>query len=283
MEKESKLVKKVKGLLRSAGLPRWLHRFGPKKYEFWNHALALLVKQEYQLSYRRVVALLSGFGTRVPTYSALCKMAKRLPLAIFQLLLKATIRLKSIDVAAIDSTGLTRTNPSGHYLWRIDRHEPIKRPVKLSVLIDTRSKRMLSARVRALPAHDIRDAKYLVSHSSQSIQNVTGDSAYDAESLYEFCYNKNIIAVVKPRKNARRGFYRKKMKRLYDEHIYHKRSNVESAFSRLKRLFGGSVRCRTARTQRAEVFCRLIVYNLSLFWKLLTFSTKPLWKWLLAN
>jgi hypothetical protein len=40
MSRENKLVDKVKRLIRKAGLPRWLHHYGPKKYEFLNHALA---------------------------------------------------------------------------------------------------------------------------------------------------------------------------------------------------------------------------------------------------
>ena len=265
MTKTSRLVNKIKCLLKRAAVPRWLHHFGPKKYQFWQHFLALLIKQELNLSYRRACALLSDFGFKIPTYSALCKIAKRLPLRLWQALLKATVGLKSIAAAAIDSTGFTRTNPSGHYIWRIDRRKPIKQAVKVSILADAGSKKILTARIRALPAHDIRDAKYLINRASAMPFILLGDSAYDAESLYEFCYDKNIIAIVKPRKNVKRGFYRHKMWRFYTEELYHKRSCVEAVFSRLKRLYGGSVRCRTARTQRAELFCRMIVYNLSIF------------------
>ena len=76
MGKENKLVNKIKRLIRKAGLPRWLHHFGPKKYEFWQHAIAFLVKQECRLGYRRVSRLLSWLSFHVPTYSALAKMVK---------------------------------------------------------------------------------------------------------------------------------------------------------------------------------------------------------------
>jgi transposase len=275
MTKEAKLVKKVKGLLKHAKVPRFLHRFGPKKYKFWQHFLALFVKQELNLSYRRVEALLSDFGIKVPTYSALCKCVKRLPLAIFRLLLNATIGLKSIAVAAIDSTGFTRTNPSGHYLQRIDRLKPIKQSVKLSVLADAKSHKILSARIRALPAHDIRDAKYLIGKTQVLPKVLVGDSAYDAESLHKLAFDKGFKTVIKPRRNVRRGFYRRKMQQFYSERIYHKRENVESTFSRLKQLHGGSVRCRTARTQRAEIFCKIIAHNLSIFLDFSDFFNSP--------
>ena len=72
MEKEQKLVNKVKRLIRATGLPRWLHHYGPKKYEFWHHALAYLVKQECKLGYRRVTRLLRWLGIKCPCPSALC-------------------------------------------------------------------------------------------------------------------------------------------------------------------------------------------------------------------
>ena len=36
----------------------------------------------------------------------------------------------------------------------------------------------------------------------------------------------------------------------------------EDLFSALKRLFGDTVRCKNIRTQTAELFCRLIAYNI---------------------
>jgi len=54
-------------------MPRWLHHFGPKKYEFWQHALVLLVKQECKQGYRRACNLLRELGHTVPTYSAVAK------------------------------------------------------------------------------------------------------------------------------------------------------------------------------------------------------------------
>jgi transposase len=44
---------------------------------------------------------------------------------------------------------------------------------------------------------------------------------------------------------------------------YHLRSNVESAFSALKRKFGEHVRSRTHVAQVNEILCKLICYNLT--------------------
>ena len=140
MEKEVKLVKKIKRLLKRMNCPRWLHHFGPKTYEFYQHVVALLLKECFKLSFRRVSKLLNMLRVDVPTYSTLCKMRKRIPLWIWKKILQLTVDFNSYLVA-VDSTGLSRTNPSWHYVKRIDRKKPIKSYIKLSSFFDTRRKK----------------------------------------------------------------------------------------------------------------------------------------------
>ena len=260
MEKENKLVKKVKRLLRKAGLPRWLHRFGPKKYEFWHHALALLVKQECKLGYRRISRLFNLLGIVVPTYSALAKMAKRLPPELWRRILSATCSQPVL--AAIDSTGLSRTSPSWYYIKRIDKPYPTEGFVKLSVMTDTRLKKVLALRVRAKPRHDLQDVKCLLKLAPKP-GKLLGDKAYDAEWLHELAFRKGITTVIPSRVTTKKGFYRHKMQRQFRQRTYNRRSMVESFFSAFKRKFGSSVSCRSARTQRAEIYCRAIMHNIT--------------------
>jgi transposase len=44
---------------------------------------------------------------------------------------------------------------------------------------------------------------------------------------------------------------------------YHRRSNVESTFSAIKRKFGGSVRSKDFVAQTNEVLCKVLAYNLT--------------------
>jgi transposase len=43
---------------------------------------------------------------------------------------------------------------------------------------------------------------------------------------------------------------------------YHKRSNVETTFSMMKRVFGGSVRAKTETAQASEVLLKVICHNI---------------------
>lgn len=260
MKKEERLVNKVKRLIRKAGLPRQLHRYGPKKYELWQHLLALLVKQEGKLSYRRVSILLNDLGHKTPTYSALAKFAYRMPLAIWQTLLAATASIK-VNIAAIDSTGMSRALPSPYYMKRIDKQYPVDIPLKVSLAVDTRSKRILALRTRAKKAHDIKDAKYLVSRFTRLPSKLVADTAYDSEKFYEFLWDNKVVPVVKVRKNAFRGFVRHKVKKSFNKRVYNRRSTIESVFSSVKRKFGASVSSLKMKSQRAEMYCRAIAHN----------------------
>ena len=269
MEKEVKLVKKVKRLLRRLGCPRWLHRYGPKTYEFLDHFVALLVRFFCRLAYRRVKQFLDLLGVTCPTKSSLQRTAKKLNSTFWQKVLKATSG--NAYLVAVDSTGLSRTNPSYHYLKRIDGKMP-KVPVKLSVAFDTRKKKFCAAKIRVLPAHDIRDAKFLLSHSNPKI--AVADKAYNAEKLYKFAAENNILLMVPEKSNAKRGFYRKKAKKHYRIRTYHRRELVESGNSSIKRKYGSSVSSHSVRTIRTEVYGRLACHNL-FFWLFKTLGTEP--------
>ena len=159
MKKEERLVHKVKRLLKRLGCPRWLHRFGPKTYEFLDHLQALLLRAFCRLSYRRVKQLFDLLGMKCPSKSALQYTAKKLSANFWQRVLIITAGFPYI--AAIDSTGLSRTNPSYYYLKRIDGKMP-KVPVKMSASFDTRKKKFCAAKIRVLAAHDNKDSKLLL-------------------------------------------------------------------------------------------------------------------------
>jgi len=76
--------------------------------------------QAYKISLRRVENLLNMFEIKVPTYSALCKSRKKTPTIIWSKLMLLTVELKHKNVA-IDGAGFSKTNPSYHFIKRIDR------------------------------------------------------------------------------------------------------------------------------------------------------------------
>jgi IS5 family transposase len=193
--------------------------------------------------------------------------AKRIPLGIWQRILQATISVPHL--AAMDGTGMSRSLPSPYYYRRIDKPYPVEVPLKLSILIDTRTKKILALRLRAKRAHDIKDARYLLRRSPRP-KCLVADKAYDAEWLHELCRDKKIEPCIpirkggKPRVGSTRLRYTAAKK--FNERRYHRRAMVESVFSAIKRKFGASIGSVRISAQRAEMYCRAIAHNISL-WK----------------
>ena len=261
MDKETKLVKKVRRLLRRLGCPRWLHRYGPKTYEFIEHLSALVVRWYARLSYRRTKTLLDLLGIRCPGKSSLNRTSRKLDSGFWQRVLAATSGVAHL--IALDATGFSRSSPSYHYLRRIDGQMP-RVPVKVSAAYDTRRKKFCAASVRVLPASELRDAAKLLKRSCPRI--AVADKGYSSEKLYEFADEQGILLMVPPRRNVRKGFYRRKALRRFRLRTYNRRQIVESAFSSVKRTLGGSVSSRSVRGIRTDVYGRLACHNLFSFW-----------------
>jgi hypothetical protein len=260
MDKKNRLTRKIKRLLRRLGMPRWLHRFGPKIYEFYEHFAALLIRFFCRLSYRRIAVLMDYLGFRCPSKSALQATAAKLGPSFWDRVLEQTCGKPYL--VAIDSTGFTRSNPSYHYLRRIDGGIP-KIPVKASIAFDTRRKKIVAARIRVLPAHDIRDVKVLLKKSKPSV--FVADKAYDAAWLHEYCRDQNIVAHIPIRTYGKPRFHRWDARQLaakcFRKRTYHRREMVESGNHSIKQTMGSSVNSRKARTIRSELFGRLACHN----------------------
>lgn len=263
MSKRKRLISKIQRLWKRAGLPQYLHRYGPKKFRSFFLAFCWFITQEYTRSLRRTQQFLFELGLPVPHWTTIQKASCRFPARVWRLLHKMSTCQEKSYLAAVDSTYFSLTNPSKHYLNVIHKSH-VSCPAKLSVLVDTRTGKSLSCRFRARAAHDARDVPNLLRNAIILPKKIVGDSAYDAEeNVFKQCFDRGIIAVVKPRKNVFKGFYRHKMRKHYKLTAYHRRPTVEGYFSRLKQRFGGSLRSRTARTQRAETYARVIIQNLT--------------------
>ena len=261
MKKEKRLVNKIRRLIKKAGLPRFLHRFGPKKFLLWQLCLGLLIKEVFRLSYRRAMKFLDEFYNINLHWTTLQKFRKRVPLSIWQILLKSTLS-SSIAVAAIDGTSMQRNNPSMHYLKRIDKESKISIPIYLNVMVDVLKRKFVAVRHHATKSGELSDVPYLVGQSPKEIELAIMDKLYDSERLHRYFREQGTYSIIPVKKNWAKGQYRKQLKDCFDYCLYWQRNLIESLFSALKRLFGNHMRGLTARTQRAEIYMRLIAYNL---------------------
>lgn len=261
--KEIKLVKKIKVLLKRAGMPAFLHHFGPKWYPFWMHFMCLLVKQACKMSYRRVCRFLRDLGFNVPTYSAIAKMLKRLSQKQLELLLRATVQFRETLVAAVDGMYFSQVNPSFAYLKRIKRGFPRQNTQSVGI-IDTRRKKWLAVGTRRGKIGEYKLAEEAFAKIAIIISLVAADKGFDINSFYGFLKKNGMKAIIPVKKGVHRGFFRNFMRRFFRLRTYHRRSIIESGISRLKRLYGAFLYSRNAYMQRKEVLLRMIADNLNI-------------------
>lgn len=262
MKKEGKLLKKLEQLLKQLNSRDYLHHFGPKKYKLKHHLFALIVMEAFQLSLRRVEKMLEIFEIKVPTYSALCKRRKKIPSWIWEKLMLITSGLQHRTVA-IDMTGFSRSNPSHHYLVRTYRVGYRKGYAKTSMIYDVNNHKAIALHTELKLRHEMKDAKLLLKKCPK-IKSLLADKAYDAEWMHEYCFERGIQTFIPQKSNTKKGFYRRKQMKNYSEEKYHKRSNIESGFSAIKRKYGGSVSGKSLRAINSELSCKAIAHNLRL-------------------
>jgi transposase len=238
-----------------------LHHFGPKKYTSWQHCKAWILKELHHCSWDDFLDdHARKYFDKIPKKSTLIKFVKRLPMWIKNLLVSLSAGLAPADYGAIDSTGLSRTNTSEHFIKRIDRKDPISKPLKLSMY--TTKRRILAFRLRAKWRGDAKDVKYLIKNSPILAETNCMDKGYDANYVHEHFRNQGLFSIIPARKGCRRGKYRKEMRDYFDYSQYWERNCAEYNNSSLKRRFGSHLRSVTFRAQHAEITARIILHNL---------------------
>lgn len=262
MKKEDTLFKKVTILLKRIGAPKYLNKYGPKKYTLAEKVYSLFLRSDWEKSFRETIKKCKNLGIACQSKSTLQYTLAKIPWQAVKNMLKATIT-RQTHLAAIDGSCLSRNSLSEHYLLRAGINLKERQATKISILVDTSSKKILAARFRKNVRHDIKDVKYLLSSSPMKPQKIVADKGYDAEWFRAFLAEQGIDCCIPTKGTVRKGYYRKRSR--CDQRTYRRRAIVESCLFRLKQLYGRSVSCVKARTMRAEVFFRLILYNLSLW------------------
>ena len=206
-----------------------------------------------------------------------CTQRKKGADALIAVAVRAGQRLLAAKTrAAVDPTGFDGRAVSRYYTLRAGRRVARRRWPKLTVVPDVRSHLLLSARVTRGPG---QDAPHLVpavraAARVRRLDTVLADAGYDSEANHavprtELHVRSPVLArnrrgtrkhpPTKYRRQMLRRFRKRKGKRVYVQ-----RWQVESGFSRLKRLLHSTVRAVQWVNQKKELLRRVIVYDLTL-------------------
>ncbi len=175
---------------------------------------------------------------------------------------------------AIDATGLETRHVSRYFQWRKGVCVEAVAYPKLTTVCDLKSHLWLSADVCLGPCVDSPQFGAAVRQAvaNQPIRRLLGDKGYDAEHNHALCRDQLGIrsTVIPARKNPKRTRkwpltkYRRQMRRKQNRRGYGQRWQVESSFSRHKRLLGAALRARQWLSQQWEVLLRVLTHNVML-------------------
>jgi len=261
MNEKETLKQKAYRLWKTAGLPDFFNKKGPKQTPGWLVYLSHLEYTTHSPSWRRTQGFMEDYYDESRCFDTWRKAISKWPQSVWDALARASVGNLECEIAAIDGTTMARSNPSQHYIKKIEG-ELCTRPIQQVVMVDVEHRKFLSWRIRATPRGEKCDVPYLIEHSSVLPELVLMDKGFDSQPLHTYLREVGVWSVAPVKKNCVNGRYRKQLRDYFDWSLYWQRSIVECLFSAVKRLFGSHVRARTARMQRAEISSKFIAYNI---------------------
>ena len=236
---------------------------------------ALTVRLVYGLALRqtegflRSVSRLLGLDLRIPDHTTLSRRSKDLDIKLY-----ASAKAGPIDIL-IDSTGLrvhsgnSAGAPPKRRAWR-----------KLHIMVDADTGEVLASTLTTDRARDGAQVPDLLAQVD-TVGCAMADGAYDTASVYTAIETHSVDPipriVIPPRCDAQvkggpnvvsnqrdatiRAIATDGWRRWQHESGYTRRSLVETAMSRYKAIFGGSMRSRTMPTQNVEATLACAIMN----------------------
>ena len=228
---------------------------------------------------QRLLRLTQGPGIEDDTalfYPVLCRKAFAKKRAFEKLLAgifsqaQALGMLQEASEGAIDSTGLETHHISTHFVECRKRPSYFRRTwPKITVVCDTRTHLIASCIVTRGPSYDFGLFPEGLSRACKHIRlkRILADAGYDSESNHRiareiFGLETLIKLNLRSSRVQPRGPYRRQMNNQFDKKIFNNRWQIESLFSRNKRLLGSALRNRTDASRERECLLRTLTHNL---------------------
>jgi len=178
--------------------------------------------------------------------------------------------LNETPEGAIDSTGLETHHISYHFVNCTKRPSYFRRTwPKITVVCDTQTHLIASCIVTRGPSYDFGLFEDAVGEAYKHVQfkRMLADGGYDSEANHRL--SREVFGMETMIKLNYRGFniepkgdQRRKTKEKFDKKIYNNRWQVESVFSRNKRLLGSALRNRSEASRERECLLRALTHNL---------------------
>jgi transposase len=189
------------------------------------------------------------------------------------LVVRSSLPLQAVETEfAVDSSGFST---SKFVRWFDQKYGTIRVEhdwVKVHVVTGVNTHVATAAAIYGREANDCPVMPELVKTTAANftIKEMSGDKAYLSVANVEAVFAAGGIPFIAPKSSTtgavgglfEKMFHYYQFRREDFLAHYHKRSNVESKFSSVKRKFGDSLRSRTPTAQQNEVYAKLVCSNL---------------------
>lgn len=252
------------------------HAKSPHKYTQAQLAACMVLKTILRCDYRGFVELLEVMPTirkilglkSVCHHTTLYYFARhRLTEKKMQAMLAVVIKLvghKKLTLA-VDSTGLSVTSASAHFVARSGRKR--KGYVQMTVAATVGSQLVASVQARDGPHGDARCLVPAVKQAQANgvwVHEVLADAGYDSNWNHRWCRGQGLRAwippIIRSPSGAISGLDRARCANRPKR--YGKRWHVESVFSAIKRRTGASVAARKPTSQKIETILKAVAYSI---------------------
>lgn len=190
-----------------------------------------------------------------------------------ELVAKSAAPLRAVETTfAVDSSGFSSSRFERWYdaKYGVTRQKCVW--VKVHIACGTKTNCVTAVRILDKDAADSPQFKPLVKKTAESfrVDEVSGDKAYASNENFEAVADVGGVGFMAFKSNTTGGvgglfekmFHYFQFQREEFLAHYHRRSNVESVFSSVKRKFGDSVMSRSDVGMVNEVLCKLLCHNL---------------------
>ncbi len=266
-------------------LPKLAEKGGRPALPLPDALYCAILKVYSGLSGRRACGVYENVSDRdllesVPSYNVASRALNRpeVTAILYRLLQLSAAPLAGLEnggAVAPDSTGVQTTSFGG---WREEKHgeKREKKWLKVHAMVGTKTHVVIDARILEANSADSPQFEPLLRGTFEAgfRPSVTvADKGYLSRDNYTLAEEIGAPAYIPFKSNStgagrgssawRKAYHLFQANREEFDRNYHKRSNVESAFSAIKRKFGEHVRSRTPVAQVNEILAKLICYNLT--------------------
>lgn len=219
-------------------------------------------------------AVEKGFIRHAPHYNSIFNYFddERTEGVLRSLIAEASLPLKAVELDfACDSSGFMTSRFERWFDHKYGVERTRSEWVKVHLMCGVKTHIVTAVEIRDKDASDTKLLPELVDATAKNfrLRDVLADRGYGSLSNYAAIDRHGATPYIafKSIHSGKGGGLWEKMFHLFSFHRsefaahYHKRSNVESTFSMVKRKFGDSVRSKTDRAMKNEVLAKLVCHN----------------------